>query len=127
MNEKNLATAAAYYNAMNNKDISDVAQYLHADIQFKAPLAQITGKETVLEAAKGFMNVYNSLTIRAKFSSGNQVMLAYDLDCPAPIGLFMSAALMTFEDNLITRIELFYDARPFDTQKKQIFATAAND
>jgi hypothetical protein len=41
-------------------------------------------------------------------------MVVYDLDCPEPVGPFSSSALMTFENGLITKIELFYDARPFD-------------
>ena len=113
MSETNLASAEAYYKAMNNKDLSDLAQYLHPDVRFLGPLAEIIGKEPVLEAAKQFMHLFNSLTIRAKFSSGNQVMLVYDLDCPAPIGSCRIAALMTFGGSLIARIELFFDASPF--------------
>jgi hypothetical protein len=41
-------------------------------------------------------------------------MLAYDLDCLAPIGVLRVAALIKFEDDLISRIELFFDARPFE-------------
>ncbi len=73
MYETNLATAEAYYTAMNNKDLSGIGQCLHPDIQFLGPMAEVTGKEPVLEAAKVFMNLYNSLTIRAKFDSGNKV------------------------------------------------------
>jgi hypothetical protein len=50
------------------------------------------------------------------------VMLAYDLDCPAPIGLFRGAVLLTFQEGLIMRYELFYDARPFEKKKDEIFA-----
>jgi len=52
--------------------------------------------------------------MRVKFASGNQVMLAYDLNCVSPIGTIRVAALMIFEDNLISSIELFFDARAFD-------------
>jgi hypothetical protein len=38
-------------------------------------------------------------------------MLAYDVDFPLPIGKVSSAMLMTFQDQLILKIELFYDAR----------------
>ncbi len=56
--------------------------------------------------------------IRTKFSSDNQVMLAYDLNCVSPIGTIRVAALMTFEDNLILSIELFFDARVFDKKTR---------
>lgn len=34
----------------------------------------------------------------------------------------MRASLMTFKDGLITKIELFYDARPFVMKKEEIFS-----
>ncbi len=57
------------------------------------------------------MNFFNTLTIRAKFGSQDQAMLAYDINCP--IGICRAAALVQFENGLIVSIELFYDARPF--------------
>lgn len=122
MSETNLASAEAYYKAMNNKDLSGVAQCLHPDVQFIGPLAETKGKEALLEAVKGFMPLFNSLTVHAKFSSGNQVMLSYYVDFPAPIGIFRAAALMTFENGLISCLELFYDARPFEEKKHEIFS-----
>ena len=59
--------------------------------------------------------------------SDDKVMLVIDLDCPAPIGLFRAAALMAFEDNLIIRNELFYDARPLMNKKDEIFSNAKNE
>ena len=41
-------------------------------------------------------------------------MVENNVACPAPIGMIQTAALMTFKDGLIARIELFYDARPFE-------------
>jgi hypothetical protein len=40
-------------------------------------------------------------------------MVNYEVDFGEPFGLCRSAALFTFEDNLIARLELFFDARPF--------------
>jgi hypothetical protein len=40
--------------------------------------------------------------------------LTYDVDFGEPIGICRTAELMTFEGSLIMRIELFYDARPFE-------------
>jgi hypothetical protein len=42
-----------------------------------------------------------------------EAMLAYDGDFGDPIGICRTAALLTFKDNLIIRIELFFNARPF--------------
>lgn len=121
-NKKNLASAVAYYQAMNNKDLSVIQKYLHPEVRLISPLADVTGKDAVFNSVKHFLAVFNKLTIRAQCGNGDQVMLAYDLDCPAPIGLFRGAVLLTFQEGLIIRYELFYDARPFERKKDEIFS-----
>lgn len=121
MSEKNITSAVAYYQAMSNKDLSIMGKYLHPQVQLIGPLADITGKAAVLNSIKHFLGIFNKLTVRAKFGEGDQVMLAYDLDCPAPIGLYRGAVLLTFQEGLIIRYELFYDARPLEKKKEEIF------
>ena len=60
---------------------------------------------------KFFLPSFNKLTIRATFGSDDQAMLAFDLDCPLPIGIVRTAALITFKDGLIVQIEAFFDPR----------------
>ena len=45
MNENNVAIAEAYYIAMREKNVMDMGKYLHPDVQFKGPPAEIKGKE----------------------------------------------------------------------------------
>ncbi len=113
MNQSNIAIAKAFYTAMGEKKIGEMEKYLHPDVQFSAPLAKLEGKEAYLEALKNFTAFFKTLAIRATFGEGNQAMVVYDADCPAPIGHLPSAALMTLSEGRIIKIELFYDARPF--------------
>ena len=122
MSNKNLASAVAYYQAMNNKDLSAIEKYLHPEVRLISPLADITGKDAVLNSVKHFLAIFNKLTIRAQCGGGDQVMLAYDLDCPPPIGLYRGAVLLTFQEGLIIGYELFYDARPIEKKRDEIFA-----
>jgi hypothetical protein len=108
--QRNVASAEAYYQAMNDKDLAGVATHLHPDVRFMAPLADLTGKE----AAKRFVGLTKSLKVRAKFGSDDKAMLTYDVDFGEPIGICRTAALMTFQGSLIVGLELFYDARPFE-------------
>jgi hypothetical protein len=114
MNQSNMAIAKAFYTAMGEKKILELEKYLHPQIQFNAPLAKLKGKEAYLEAAKNFAAFFKMLTIRATFGEGDQAMVVYDLDFPAPIGSSSAAALMSLSAGLITKIELFYDARPLE-------------
>jgi len=117
--ERNVASVEAYYKAMNDKDVASVARHLHPDVQFIGPMANLAGKEAVLEAAKRFISFISGIRIRAKFGSEDQAILTYDADFGEPIGICRTAVLMNFKDDLIARIELFYDARPFEKHLKK--------
>lgn len=114
MNTKNREIAQAYYIAMGAKDVAGVGKYLHPDVQFASPLTALAGKEAVLEAITGFMAFFTTLTIRSVFGSDDQAMIAYDVEFPAPFGKVPTAALLKIQDGLITKVELIFDARPFD-------------
>ncbi|WCR57407.1 nuclear transport factor 2 family protein [Rickettsia asembonensis] len=113
MTDKNLNTAVSYYTSMRAKKFKEMAACLHPNIHFIGPLSVMDGKESVVEAAKNFAMFFKNLTISEKFSSNDKVMLALEFDCPEPIGIFRGASLLSFNDGIISRIELFYDARPF--------------
>jgi ketosteroid isomerase-like protein len=113
MNEKNAALAVGYYQAMSNKDLIAVEKYLHPDVHLISPFIEKKGKQDVLDAVNNLMNFFRELTIRESFGSQDQAMLAYDLDFPEPIGKIRTAVLLTFQDGLIKRYELFFDTSPF--------------
>lgn len=122
MSNQNLNTALAYYQAMNDKNLVEVAKYLHPEVTLLSPLAAIAGKDAALQAAKGFCALMKKISIRAQFSAQDQVMLAFDIDFPAPVGILRSAVLMTFKGGLIIRNEMFYDPRPLMSDKEKIFS-----
>jgi hypothetical protein len=109
---EHLETAGAYYTEMGKKNVDGLAKYLHEEVQFKSPVAKAVGKAALLEATKNFTNFFQSLTIRSKFSLGDQAMVVYDV--AFPFGSVPTAVLMTFKEDLIANIELFFDARPFE-------------
>lgn len=114
----------SYYTEMGNKNVENLEQYLHHDVEFIGPMAEMAGKEHVLNAAENFMNMFDSIEIRQVFENdNNSAMIVFDLICPAPIGRFKAATLMIIEHDLITKMELFYDARPFEKKKDEIFTT----
>lgn len=117
----NLSLAESYYNAMLTKDFEKMASYLHDNVHFIGPLAEMQGKEPIVTAAKNFGGILQDIQIRSRFASHDQIMFAYDMVVPLPIGKFRAAVLMEFTDQLISKIELFYDASPFQEKKSEIF------
>jgi hypothetical protein len=108
-----VATAVAYYKALGNKNIEEVKKYLHPDIQFTDPQEKVAGKDAVLKAAQGFMGIFKALTIRAKFGSEDQAMIVYDVEIPNFAKALRAASLLSFQEGLISKIELIYDTRCF--------------
>ena len=113
MNNDNIVSALAYYKAFEDKDLQSIAKHLHPDVQFVAPMGESKGRDAVVEAAKRLVSLIKSIDVRAKFASGDQVALIYDMHLTAPVDVCPTAVLMTFKDGLIARTELYYDARPF--------------
>ena len=109
---------------MGNKNAQDLEKYLHPDIQFIGPMAEIVDKERVFDAAKNFINIFDSLELRQKFENdSNSAMIVFDFFCPPPIGKCRAAAMVCIKDNLIARLEIFYDAELLRDRKKEIFSS----
>ncbi len=120
--DNNLKSAENYYNAMLAKDFDKMTSYLHDNVHFIGPLAEMQGKDAVVTAVKNFGGILQDIQIRSRFAAGDQIMFAYDMVVPAPIGKFRAAVLMEFTDRLISKIELFYDASPFEEKKSEILS-----
>lgn len=119
--DHHLMVAESYYNAMLSKDFDTMASYLHEKIDFVGPLAEMHGKDAIVLAAKNLSQIVQDIKIRSKFEHQNQIMFAYDFMFLKLIGHLRSAVLMEFTDQLISKIELFYDARPLEEKKNEIF------
>jgi hypothetical protein len=105
------AIAVAYYTALGEKNIEKVKGYLHPDIQFTDPQETVTSREAVLQAAKGFTGIFKSLAIRSKFGSEDQAMIVYEVEIPGLSKKLQAASLLSFQEGLISKIELFYDSK----------------
>ncbi len=116
--DSNLIIAETYYHSMLEKNFDAMEKCLQPNVHFISPLAEMSGKDAVVEAAEKLSDRLEGIEIRAKFSSGNQIMLAYDFMFPKPIGKLRAAVLMEFQNKLISKIELFFDGEPFDKSGK---------
>ena len=78
----NLILAESYYNAMLAKDFDKMAGYLHDNVHFIGPLAEMHEKEPIVAAAKNFGEILQDIQIRSRFASHDQIMFAYDMLVP---------------------------------------------
>ena len=119
--KQNLTTAISYYQAMVNRDYEKIGYYLGQDARLISPLSEITGKKNVINAANNFAKMLKSIDIKSSFAKDNQVILVYNMHLQEPINSLKAVTLMSFKKAVITKIELFYDARPFESFKNKIF------
>lgn len=110
--DANKTCAHAYYEAMKAKDVAEMKRYLHPNVELTSPLAHLIGKDAVIDAASKLFPNLRDLHIRATFGSNAQAMIVLDMEL-LHIGFLYSASLLTINNNLITRIELFFDSKPF--------------
>ena len=85
----------------------------------KNPDSEITGREAYMKTVEKLMPLLEGVNVRAKFGSGNQVMLAYDFYLSEPVKVSSVANLMTVQDGLVRSVELFMDFRPFSQHTPQ--------
>ncbi|MBM3192983.1 MAG: nuclear transport factor 2 family protein [Chlamydiae bacterium] len=105
--KKNIAVA--YYTALGTKNLGAVKEFLHPNIEFSDPQETVIGKEAVFKAAERFSSIFSKITIYAKFGSEDQALIVYDVEIPAISKNLRAASLLSFEDDLISKIELIYD------------------
>lgn len=117
METSHVTLAEEYYKLVGEKNIEKIQNYLHPDVEFYSPVSTLKGKKAVIESTRNFMNVIQSLTIRAKFDGKDQAMIVYDVNIPRIAKEFPGASLLNFRDGLIIRIQLFFDGSPFVEKK----------
>jgi ketosteroid isomerase-like protein len=122
MKKSNLATAEAYYSAMQSGDYEKMGSYLHNDVKYVDPHWPLTGKDRVWPIAQSFAAAVDQLKTAAKFSTNDQVMLVHDVIFHKSKKPLRTAVLMTFDKGLIKEIELIADISQHLDICKKIFS-----
>ena len=121
MSTNNVTLAEEYYTLIGEKNADAIKKYLHPEVKLSGPLGVAKGKEEVYQTTYNFMQMIRSLKLRASFGKGDQVMVVHDSDIPGLVGSFPGAVLLSFRSELISKIELFYDASRVQDKKEEVF------
>jgi hypothetical protein len=109
-----LELGEAYFDALNQKDISRISALVDPAIKFKMPLGEYLNRENFLSAVQRMLISSRTVRLKSKFASDNQGMFIYEIQFNDPVGTVKAASLMTVEGDKIKEIEVFFDARPFE-------------
>jgi len=103
-----------YLNAWKEKNTDAIAELIHPEVHFKGPMTEFEGKDQFLAACQRMFPMLREFRVRSIAALENQVIAIYDFVCIEPIGVCRTAELITFDEDLIRDVELFFDARPFE-------------
>lgn len=103
-----------YLTAWQRKDADAISALVHPNVHFKGPMAELRGREAFMTACKNMFPIMKDYRVRVVAETGNRAIFAYDFVCAEPIGVCRTAELLIVTDGLISDVELFFDARPFE-------------
>jgi hypothetical protein len=112
------ALCVRYMDAWKRKDLTTIAACLHPELHFLGPMLETQSKQAFLDSTARILPALVRFEPRATFVARDRAMFAYDFVARDPIGLCRTAELVMLRDGLIARIELFYDARPFEAARR---------
>lgn len=115
---RNRRTIDAYVAACVTKDVEGIGRCLADDVRFIGPMAEFQGREAVLQSFGKIFHILEKQVQRGTMVEGNRALMFYDFVCTPPIGVCRTAEYNELVDGKIARIELFFDARPFEAAMK---------
>lgn len=102
--------AEGYFDAWLAKDIDRLADTTHEDITFDGPLAQLSGRDDVLQGLTGLASVTENIDVRARLASDSEVITWFTLDVEGTSGIEV-ANWCEIADGRIAHIHVTFDPR----------------
>jgi ketosteroid isomerase-like protein len=111
LNPKTLV--AQYIEAVGAKDYDAVSRYLSPDLSFKGPFMQSESADAFIASLKRMAPIWEANRIREVFAEGDRACVIYDFVSNTEAGAMPCIELLTFRDDRIASIELFFDRAQF--------------
>ena len=105
--------AVRYIEAAGSKDYAAITPMLAPDVTFKGVAFETRGAEEFIAPFKRMAPVWVRSDIRNVFVEGDQVCVIYDFVTDTDAVSVPCIELITFRDEKITRVELFFDRVQF--------------
>lgn len=114
--------AISYVEAAGGKDADTLEKLLADDVMFIGPFTKTTGAADYMNALQRMAPIWDRSDVREAFTSGSKACVAYDFITKAQTAL-TCVEVLTFEEERITHIELFFDPAAFAQAAKAAGAT----
>ena len=117
--------AKRYIDAAGRKDYETVASLLAPDVVFKGAAFETHGSDEFIAPFKRMAPVWVRSEIRNVFADGEQACVIYDFVTDTDAGSVPCIELITFRDERIARVELFFDRVQFAPAAQALAERAA--
>ncbi len=108
---KSLATQ--YIEFVGNKNYDAVADILAPDVSFKGPFMASNSAQDFIAALRRMAPIWKGNVLRAAFADDERACVIYDFVSNTEAGSIPSVELLTFRDDRISSVELFFDRMQF--------------
>jgi ketosteroid isomerase-like protein len=105
--------AVRYIELVGEKQYDGVAELLAPDVSFKGPFTTVNSSDAFIASLRHMAPVWERNSIRAAFSEGDQACVIYDFVSNTQTGAVPCIELLTFNDEKIQSVELFFDRAAF--------------
>lgn len=104
---------ARYREALERGDLAAARAELHDDLRFQGPFDQFERADDYAKAVAGLWQVVESVAVRHVSSSGDEVVVLYDMVTTTPAGTQLICEWYGVRDDKIAWIRAIFDSAPF--------------
>jgi hypothetical protein len=103
----------AYQKALGDQNFEAARRLLKDDLRFKGPFDEFTSADEYLKTVRGLWSIVDSVELRHMSSTGNEVVVLYEMVTKTPAGTQLICEWYGVEDDKIAWIRVLFDSAPF--------------
>ena len=104
---------AEYQKALGDGNFDAARRLLQDDLRFKGPFDEFTSADDYLKTVRGLWTIVESVDVEHVSSSGNEVVVLYEMATKTPAGTALICEWYSVEGGKIAWIRALFDSAPF--------------
>lgn len=118
-NGKALTIAQAYFDAMANKDVEQIASISAEDVVCISPVGERQGAQAFRGFQEGFASMIKNLTLLAAFGDDDHAVIVYNAET-YPVPNAVVAEHVVIKNGKLASTTVIYDGTPFAEYLKTV-------
>jgi SnoaL-like protein len=102
-----------YLKHLKSKELTEQRKLLRDDLSFQGPLDSFSRADDYHQSLRHLVPMVDRIDVKKMFVDGNDVCVIYDMVTSTPVGSAPVVEWHTVEDDKISAIRVYFDARPW--------------